>query len=635
MGARSWDLETRLIDRAYSAPRPVCASWQRDGERPQVALFADAADRILDWLRGDEILVGTFLAFDSCVIAEHLEGALPLVFEKYARGQIQCIDVNQKIIDIASRGDAKGEYSMEALAVRYGHKVPDKTGPWRTSFESLEEIPVENWPAGATEYVLDDASIPLAVWKEQIEYGEAWLKKTGKPLLHLAGVEAYKQFVLQLISCRGLRASHERTQLLAEALETTLAEYRDQLAAAGLVRADGSKDTKKAKAYAVSVLGEDGVTLTKGGDVSLKKDVCFEAGDALLEAYSYFTQATGLRSRVQDMLQGVDLPLQPRFNSLLNTSRTSASKPRPPQVGVQVHNFPRMVSFRRDAKGKPIAFPIGAREALEPRPGMVFVLADYGSAELHSLAQTNLDWFGESVMADQLNAGRDLHLWFGSVIKGMDFGEATRLFEAGDKDMKGARQQAKPCNFGFPGGMGAEKFAIYAYATYKVRFLEEEAAHLKQVWLRAFPEMALYFKAVDRLLAGKNHAWFAHTRSGRWRGRVPYCASCNSQFQELTATAAADALCEVQRQAYTVKSSALYECPVVMFTHDEIVLESPLDRAHECAMTLKAVMETRFNEWHPGCPTDATPLVTSIYSKDAKAVWQDGSLVPWTLEQAA
>ncbi len=58
----------------------------------------------------------------------------------------------------------------------------------------------------------------------------------------------------------------------------------------------------------------------------------------------------------------------------------------------------------------------GVRECFVPRPGWVFISSDYHTAELRSLAQVLLDWYGESQMAEALRAGKDLHLVTGASI---------------------------------------------------------------------------------------------------------------------------------------------------------------------------------------------------------------------------
>ena len=272
---------------------------------------------------------------------------------------------------------------------------------------------------------------------------------------------------------------------------------------------------------------------------------------------------------------------------------------------------------------------------MEPRPGRVLVAADLPAAELHSLAQVCVDKFGHSVMADQLNAGRDLHVWFGSKIIGLEYQEAFDLYRAGDREIKAARTGAKGCNFGFPGGMGPASFVEFVWATYRIRMTFERAKELKGIWLAAYPEIVLFFEWINSLLEGNDRALVRHLRSGRWRGRCTYCQACNSQFQELTANGASDALRETSRRCYTDRDSALFLSRPVLYTHDEIVLETPELVCHDASMELGQIMKDRFNAWHPNCPVDhVEAFPTRIYSKAMEPVrGPDGRFVPW--EQAA
>lgn len=626
----SLDLETEPIDRAYAAPEPICVSWlsREPGHepRPFVLPIDEARPMIEGWLRGNALLIGANIAYDMACLGECWPDLLPAIFAKYARGQVEDVLLRQRLIDIASVG-GDDMHSLESLCKHYDLPPVDKSGPWRLEFAALKGVPIRHWPDGAREYVLADADRPALAYDAQAEYEAEWLRHSGgQRLLHLGPAEAQKAFVLHLIECWGVRTDPARCAKLERYLARYMRHGAHWLKRAGLVRANGTRDTKAAKARMEATCKARGarVPRTKTGEISLNKDACSGVGDGLLELYSEFSQAGTLAARVQDLCQGVDLPLQTRFNSLLQTGRTSSSKPSPPLVGNQAQNLPRKA---------------GARECIVPRAGHVFVSADLPSAELRSLSQVNLDVQGASVMADQLNAGRDLHLWFGAQVLGLTYEAA--LARAGEKEVKAARQHAKPCNFGFPGGMGVAKFVLYAWTSYRVRMEPERAAELKGIWLAAFAEMPGFFAYVDSLM-GSDWALVRHLRSGRWRGRVSYCAACNTQFQELTANAAAAGLVETSRRCYTDRRSALWSSRPVMYTHDEIVLETPESVAHDAALELSAVMADEFTKWHPDVPALActgpgkdprvvAPVVSRRYSKEMEAVWQQGKLIPWDL----
>lgn len=625
----SWDKETHPFDRAQAAPRPVCVSWSQDLGPAKVARMADPGVRemFLEWLTGHARMVGTWCAFDLAVLAEYWPWTIRLIWNKLYRDEIQDIGINEQLLDLAEYGNTDREYSLEALTARHGLPAVDKSGPWRLEYGRLENIPVESWPQGAVDYVLGDADRPGRIFLKQQARDEAWAQRKGAPALHLAGFEMRASFCGQLTFCWGIMADETRARELKASLDQFLEEAKTDLVKAGLVRANGTKDTKKAQAYMAATMEALGLPcrMTDTNAISLDKEACEASGDALLKKYSAYAQAGTLLSRAEDLCDGVKLPLQPSYNTLLETGRTSVRKPKPPFKGVQSQNMPQKV---------------GAREVFTPRPGHVFSIADYEGAESHSLAQVQYDLFGRSVLGDLLNQGKDMHKWFAGVVRGMSY-EQFQAWEKQDKAAaKQARDRAKPFNFGLPGGMGWETFMTYAWEANRVKLTPKEAQDLCELWKDAM-EIRPYFAHISKLMGKRRGglATFKHIRSGRWRGRVPYCATANSQFQELTATAAKDAWAEVCRRCYSVKSSALWNSRPVWYTHDEIALETPLEIGHDAAMELTAVMEERFNKWHPDCPTKAPALLTMVYSKrggrsgkGCEAIYNEqGRLVPWTL----
>ena len=135
----------------------------------------------------------------------------------------------------------------------------------------------------------------------------------------------------------------------------------------------------------------------------------------------------------------------------------------------------------------------GIRECFTPRQGKVFAQGDFSGLELHTLAQTCVTLFGESHLAEVLNAGLDPHTAFAADILGISYEEAVRRYEAGDEEVENARQTSKVANFGFPGGLGAEKLCLFARKTYGVILTEERAKELKLQWLDRWPEIAGFF----------------------------------------------------------------------------------------------------------------------------------------------
>ena len=83
----------------------------------------------------------------------------------------------------------------------------------------------------------------------------------------------------------------------------------------------------------------------------------------------------------------------------------------------------------------------------------------------------------------------------------------------------------------------------------------------------------------------------------------------------------------------TVKECFLPEgtlagCRAVNFIHDQIILETPEQRAHEAAMRLKEVMEKEMSFFVKDVPINATVCLTRRWRKGAKPKFENGRLVP-------
>lgn len=601
---------------------------------------------------GPDLMIGQNLAFDFSCMCTHDPELMPAVFDKYRRLQVRDVGINEKLIRLSLLGSTDPGFALDALCEIYKLPAVDKSSVWRMEFASLRNVPVAHWPPSAREYALGDADRPLAIYDQQMGISDRWAAGHGSQILGpIAGAEAYKAFVCHLVSCKGQYTDRLRTEALRDALKDALDAVRDTLQEAALVRPDGTRDTKAAAAYVVSVCKTQGVPikLTKTKQVALGKDVLDAIPDELIAAYSVYSQASTYISRVDDMCRGFTQPLQVRFNTLLETGRTSTSKPRPPLVGVQAQNFPRKIAIgKKDGKTQYAA--MGARECLRPSgPGRVFVSNDLPTVELRSVAQQCYEWFGASVLRDVINAGKDVHTHLAAPIVGLTYDQM--MGRLGEPDIKEKRDQAKPGNFGFWGGMMPRAFRAYAWNGFRQLFTLEQATEIRDFWAHAWPENVPFFARVNRMMgtaapirwvddSGEvrwmTTALLHFPYSGRWRNRVPYPAACNSFFQPRAATGAAAGLMEVQRRCFSVPSSAMYGSWAVMYTHDEIVLDSPVDAAHDAAMELGQVMSEEFNRYHPDVAiTKWDPVVSYLYSKGAKPLHSaDGRLTPWGPEYA-
>lgn len=150
------------------------------------------------------------------------------------------------------------------------------------------------------------------------------------------------------------------------------------------------------------------------------------------------------------------------------------------------------------------------------------------------------------------------------------------------------RQLAKPCNFGYPGGLGETKFIDYA-AGYGVTITLPIAKRSKQAYMIAWPEMRLYFDHIGRLTADGN-AVIIQFYSERERGDCWFTKAANGFFQALAADGAKYAGQLLVKHAYRIPESPLYGCRPSGFVHDEYLVNAPRDQAERALPEVERLM---------------------------------------------
>ena len=637
------DLETLPFRQARMAPPPVCASVaQAEIDEESVKAFATEAalGRVSDWgfgtallhardpgtrekmlelwtaaASGEIVLIGHHFAYDVAVMLAEWPELAEIVFAAYEADAVSDTIIRQKLLDIAdgcyrgwtnsaTKQFTKHAYYLDDLAMRLLKRQLDKNSPWRMRYESLLDVPLEDWPEGATKYAMDDGDATLGVWI--VQEG----RRISDPVV--LGDEARQvraALALQLASVWGIRTDREGVQALHDEAQAEVERLRDLLIKAGLLRKNGSRVVKAAQARMAAVC--PGGKKTPTGKPALDEEACLSSGDPVLVSYSQYGQAQNLLAKdVKALARGVRLPIHTRFDSLMETGRTSSS-------GEYNLQNPRRKK--------------GVRECFVPREEKLYAACDYEKAELHTLAQVCLKVLGRSRLAERLNGGFDPHLDLGAQIVGISYEEALK--RKGEKEVVDARQHAKPANFAFGGGMGVKGFQIYAKNAYGLDLTRDFCKRLREGWLDTWPEMPDYFAWIRNLCGEAGVATIEHLFSRRRRGLVPYTVACNSFFQGLAADGAKSALWEVCKCQYSDLSSPLWGCRTVNYVHDELIVEVPIARAHEAAMELQRVMIDAFNPWVPDVPVRASVALMRRWSKSAEPVWKDGELVPW--EEAA
>lgn len=591
------DCETFPVQAGVLAPQLVCAQTAEGDGDVSITLSVDPLlpARLADLLNAD-VIIGHNVSYDLAVISNEVPELFSAVWKAFDEGRVFDTMYAASLLDIARGQYRPGSYSLAKLAERFCGIVLDKgADSWQLRYGELYGVPVAQWPAEAVKYATEDVAATYRVWRILTDVGEREV-----PTL---AVQVRGHWALHLCSCWGMRTDPAAVASLAAEIEQHKAHALPKLRALGFIRADGTRDDKAVREHAEKA----GVSKrTAGGKVSTSVDALQEIDDPDLKLLVDYLGWLKLESTYLPVVdRGTREPIQARYG-IVESGRTSCSNP-------NLQNLPR--------KG-------GVRQCFVPRPGYVFVAADYSIVELVCLSQVLLKMFGNgnSRMADALIEGQDLHLVTAAMLLRRSYDDTVRAYKDGEPAAKQARQLAKALSFGIPGGLGPAKLAAYL-GNYGIKVTESEAKNLKNDWLRLFPEMRLYF---DRIGAEARFGGTSkHPITGFLRGGLEYCSLANHYFQHLASYGAKVALYAVQRACWAQPESPLYGSRLVAFIHDELLLEVPENRVHDAAQELSAMMISEFLVACPDVPVKVESLAMLRWTKDAKPKYENGVLVPW------
>ncbi|MEM1875074.1 MAG: DNA polymerase, partial [Candidatus Hadarchaeales archaeon] len=210
----------------------------------------------------------------------------------------------------------------------------------------------------------------------------------------------------------------------------------------------------------------------------------------------------------------------------------------------------------------------GHRRLIIPRPGHVFIIADYSQIELRLMAEIADD----EAMITAFRNNQDLHKLTASIILGKKLSDITPE----------ERQLAKAVNFGLIYGMSARSLQDYVYSSYGVSISYEEAEQYKRRFLnyyrgvkRFHDYMASKFNRGDRVVT---------TKLGRRRTCTTLTQMINTPIQGSGADGLKLALAALSK----VKNDNIR---IILAIHDEIVIEAPEDQAQKAKELLVKAMD--------------------------------------------
>ena len=600
------DTETHLIEPGKLAPRLVCVSYC-DGEKTGLLHREDLNGQIKEFLDlRSYLIVGHNIAYDMAVLAQNDPSLIPNIFKAYDESRIEDTQIREQLIDIA-RGNYRGvyrdadnkkhkrEYSLSAIAKRR-LKIEMEKDDWRLRYSELTDIPICDWPEGAKEYSRMDAQVTYEVFKHQESHSE---------MLEDSTRQSRAAFALHLLSCWGVVTDPDKVDQLSETLEEIFDRTKAEMKTAGLIRQNGTKNLKAIRAKIQECLSSP--PRTDKGSIKTDDQTLSKCDDPGLRALSEFKGAEKINSTwIKHLKLGTTKPIQPYWNVLVETGRTSC-------------RGPNLQNPHRAA---------GLRECFIPRLGYHYAACDYSSLEMCTLAQVCIWLFGGSNLANAINAGTDPHLKLAAQILSIDYETAILKMKSGDREIRKMRQIAKAANFGYPGGMGAEAFKDFA-AGYGVKLTLSQSEKLRNDWFDTWPEMRKYFDHVASITRTPE-ARLKQFVSKRYRGGLRFTSACNSYFQGLAADGAKAALYNVVSKCYNDKTSALYGSRPVMFIHDEIIAEVPEHKASAAGDELARLMRETMQVYTPDVKIGTSIALMDRWYKGAEESRnENGELILW------
>lgn len=661
----AWDTEGALIRPGVLAPELACLTFS-DGERSEIISGRDALPHF-KWIFSQPTAAAN-APFDCAMAWSWFPELGPYIWDAILRGDVHDVITRQKLIDIGEgcyrfffkphegKRVHLGKYNLSELNFRYFNHFLEKD-EWRLKYGPLRFIPVQAWEAGARNYAMHDALVTARICAAQ-EQQHPWMRRHPAWYLHNEIPHVQANWVLTLMGMHGVATDDGQVQRVIDgidrdqpALLEKLMKARRTLADGSsvlepLARRNGSRRPQNAQARMYAIVGEAGELTDTGfkkvtqgemtkdealrsGLIKVDEEWCENCGDELLKAYDEYSQNQLLRTKILRFKSG-HLPVHTQYEVLLETGRTSSKENK------LVFNSAALQNLSRKE---------GLRESIVARPGYALVASDFGLAELVSLSQVTYNWFEktrnpgdpwyvECQMRRVLNEGRDIHVDFAADIMGIAYEEAFRRYLAEDPQVIEYRQWAKVVNFGLPGGLSVDSLVSYARKSYGVKLTKQKAKELINRWLRKYPEMKLYFRWIRKMFESKNITEvldddFEDGRkkklidiqqevSKRIRGKCRYTQTCNTMFQGLTADAAKAALVEVSYRCYMVPTSAMYGSRPVLFIHDEIILETPIELITAAAKELEEVMVEVYSRYTPDVRVTADAHAMFRWSKKAK-----------------
>lgn len=630
----SFDFETCLIKPAWQNPPPVCLSWAvlEPAELRIEPGFAngDPQPHFRELISRREVAwFGNNISFD-CAVAMAWGLASPAeIFDAVEQGRILDLAVYEKIAQIGNFTQSRAQ-SLAMLHQAHGLGELSK-GEVRTSYEPLFNRPISEYSAEQIQYALSDVYAGVKVAQRQLKRYQSKVNLSDVSFL------TAKQLWLHLTRSWGMRTAPDSVDVLEREATLAVAELQELAQKAGIVRANGSRDMKAIRAI-VSEAYDSTPPMTKAKkdrkskkpfvpQVKTDKETLIASGNPVLETLADFgSWKSILGSDLNFLKAGAVEPIHTKF-WIADTTRSTSSSPnlqnlrRAARKDCNIcHKSAPAFTKRCQCGSTSFTMRQGIRECFVPRPGFCFVAIDHSGLELATLAQNCVTLLGRYDLANKLNDGVDPHAEIACEIHQISYQEGLVRKASGDKEFSNSRNCGKVVNFGRPGGLAAATLVLYAKTAYGIDMTLEFATELIQFWERVNPDGAAFLQYIRRLRRGDRFDLVIPGTTIQ-RNQTTYCSAANCHFQGLGAALEAAVGWEIAREMYTGtdrqgRPSILRFCRIVLFVHDEFILEVPIGIQTEVAERLNWLMTE-----HP---------VLLRYLPDVKIRAEYGAMIRWS-----
>lgn len=650
----AFDTETFLIQYPDNVnPKGVCFSYaiynnNSADDRGLLSFYFDRETikrRFLTALEDDTLIVGHNIAFDLWVMLREYPDLIETIWSKLERGQIKDTQIREKLYLISKTGrhDAKPTDLVGILKRRLSIDISaDKEGDvWRYRYAELVSTKVKDYPKAARDYAIADAMYTLSVYMQQ----EKTKLPSGPGSINGENLQVAAAFAARMMTIEGMATDPTLVAELKDEYEAVYNASYEKLKEMSLIRESGTRNLQAIR-DACERAGATQVTRT--GALKTSRDILndLEQTEEIKALKTFSDNQKAVTTFIPQL--GFER-IHPGFNPMVSTLRMSCTSSKYYKYHDYRGNKPGMLKQKRMNSVPSINFqqiPRNGRfrECFIADPETTFICADYANLELVCTAQTALNLFGSSEMAEVLNTGENLHDVLGREIYNrserteITLDEYKRLLAKKDDKAKYYRQAAKPINLGCPGGQGAATIMRTANSVYGIPLTLDQAEELKRLAFDRYPEFTKFFGDTTKGVGGwlpRQKTGFMYIKNkdtGEMEKTTKYsCEIAGIYFNNKTYSAIANGVNMQIPAALGVKialvrlarectdgslKSPLYGCKLKAAVHDEFLLQCSDNKVAACQDRMAKVMLESMQKITPNLRVACESSVSERWGKD-------------------